>query len=172
MSNLPPSRIEVQTGQVQTRRPASELLVQAISGTANHYLERSREPYKFNVNGIYSGQINALGVDGLYVFDFDITITNVVLFSNVPGAGAITELDLKVGTSGGAYTSIFSTTPKAAPAHGLYAYVGVGGTETGLTAPVLSTTDIDAGQAIRFDIISSMTGNPRDCGLLMYYFKR
>lgn len=42
-------------------------------------------------------------------------------------------------------------------------------TQVGVTKPVLSTVNINAGQAIRFDLIQSMVGSPSDARIRIFY---
>lgn len=130
---------------------------------------------QFFLNGKY-GLIagSQLGADGLAVFEFDCEIFNVWVFNLVAGTSGTTELDLKIATSpGGSFTSIFTTTPKITSAAAANSWIGVGGSVTGCTAPVLTgaAATITAGTAIRLDKIQAMS-DAQNCGVLVHYRPR
>jgi hypothetical protein len=134
------------------------------------YLERT-----FTINGSYKNTTGKTGVDGLLVFQWDAEIFNVVIANITAGTGGTTELDLKYTTvAGGTWSSIFTTTPKITSVAGNYAYIGVAGTLSGATAPVPIVTpfNVATGGALRLDIISTMTGAPKDAEVIVYYRPR
>jgi hypothetical protein len=108
-------------------------------------------------------------------FEYNAEIINVWAYRVVAGSAGTTEMDIKRATaSGGAFTSIFSTTPKFTSAAAAYSFVDADGTQAagaGVTAPVLSTTNVDAGDALRFDLVSAETA-AENCGIVVHYRPR
>lgn len=161
----------------QFRSAVSEELIQRLAGISNFISLYQHSEKQFFINGSYSTATTpVLGVDGLAVFEFDAEIIDVWMFNTTAGSGGTTELDLKVATtSGGAFTSIFSTTPKITSAAGNNAWVGAPGgayvAPTGTTAPVISTVNVDAHSAIRLDLLQTQTGG-QNCGLIVHYRPR
>lgn len=173
MADVPPLRRNIQTEESRFRFAVSESIIQKAAGSINFINDRQVLKRDLFLNGPYSIVATPqLGVDGLIVFEFDIKIINVFIFSLVPGASGTTELDLKRATSpGGAFSSIFSTTPKVSSTAAANIWAGAGDVVAGVTAPILSTTDLDADDAVRLDLISAMSGG-QNAGLIMIYRPR
>jgi hypothetical protein len=186
-----PSRTLVYTPGAQFRSAVSEELIQRLAGMENFISLFQHSEKQYFLNGDYSKvSLPQTAADGLAVFEFDATIIDVWMFNIVAGSTGTTELDVKISTtSGGAFTSIFSTTPKITSAAGNNAWVGnpsvwttgspvQDGTytvPTGCTRPVLTgggqTLDVNKYSAIRLDLISAQTGG-QNCGLLIHYRPR
>ena len=186
-----PTRTLVYTPGAQFRSAVSEDLIQRIAGLQNFISLYQHSEKQFFLNGDYSRvAIPQTGADGLTVFEFDATIIDVWMFNLVAGSAGTTELDIKMATtSGGAFSSIFSTTPKITSAAGNNAWVGnpsvwtTGSAvqdatytvPTGCTRPVLSgggqTLNVDKYSALRLDILQAQT-NGQNCGLLVHYIPR
>ncbi len=161
----------VQAANVTTDNVTTQIQANLIS-VKNGYIT-----YEFKLNGVYSGLTTpALGIDGLCFFNFNATIVNVWCYITAAGASGSTEIDLKVATApGAAFNSILSTPAEFDSTAGAYAYVdanGVVAPGTGVTAPVLSTTSINAGSAMRFDLLSIMAGTPEDVGVIIQFKQR
>lgn len=110
-------------------------------------------------------------IDSIFIAAANINITSVWIYSGTAGSSGTTEFDLKVGTSGGSYTSILSTTGKitSTAASGVYTDSGtVISAQTGVTKPVINTSAILAGQSIRFDLISGMASG-YDARIRIFY---
>ena len=117
----------------------------------------------FELNSIYGNlAFPANTLDGVFIAPYALTITSVWIYSGTAGSAGTTEYDLKVATtSGGSYTSILTTTGKitSAAAAGVWTDSNaIIGAQTGVTKPVVATTSIAAGSAIRFDLLQGMTG--------------
>lgn len=131
--------------------------------------------YEFKLNGKYATlAMPANNIDGLCFFNFAATIVNAWAYIGTPGSGGTTTMDLKITTApGGSFASIFSTLPSFTSAAVADAYVdahSVVAPGTGVTAPVLSTTNIAAGSAMRFDITSVQSGAAaQDCGIVIQF---
>lgn len=178
MSDLSPTRALLQIEETRFRFAVSESFAQKLGGAVNHILLRQYDTKAFFANGPYNVTgVNETAVDGLYTFPVDIEVFEVMMFNIVAGSGGSTSLDVKRATAtGSSFTTIFSTAPAIATTadHTDAAYIRTGGTGTGLTAPVLTTTpfNIDAGHAIRLDFLSKQTGSPQNCGLVLYFRPR
>lgn len=202
--------------------------------------------HNWELNGPYwalTAPVNDL--DAIFFAPYNITITQVWIYTNIKGASGTTEFDLKARAPGGAWASILSTTGKVTVAstaitsltssgttatatlanHGFstgdtavisgatqpnyngsfavtvlsssqFTYTMVGsavspatgspvvntpatgtytdsgsiiGARIGVTKPVLSTTAISAGTAIRFDLLQLMASPAEDARIRIYY---
>lgn len=170
MANLPSDRLYVQTESVQTRAPVSENLMQTIGASTNWALDNAYKVIDFRMNGKYANFAGTLGFDGILPLLKDIEILQLYFYSKTAGSGGVTEVDIKFAAApGGTYNSIFSTTPKAFPGHAAYSYIGIGQTLSGFTAPVLALNFFNANGAFRFDVLQTMTGDPENIGVVIYY---
>jgi len=175
---ITPARNSIYIEGSQFRSAVSEDLVQRLGSSINFINAYQHSEKQFFINGPYGrvATVPVTAVDGLAVFEFNATIIDVWMFNITAGSAGTTELDLKIATtSGGAFTSIFTTTPKITSAAGNNAWVGApGGAYTppsGTTAPVLGTVNINAYTAIRLDLLQAQTGG-QNCGLIVHYRPR
>lgn len=161
--------------EIKYRAAVSESTFTKIGAMINFLGRKTHEKKDFFLNGPYAIGAGDNGLDGLCIFEFDAEIFAVYMFNHVAGSSGTTELDVKKQTtSGGAYSTIFSTTPKITSAAGNYARVGTGETVSGCTAPVLTSTplNVSAGEALRLDLISAQGGSPQNCGIIIHYRPR
>lgn len=174
MTDLTAERKMIQQEETIFRYGISESFAQKLGASVNFINERQHSEKQFFANGTFSRVADPkLGVDGLTIFEFDAEIIGVWAFQLTAGSGGTTELDIKKATTpGGAFSSIFSTTPKFTSSAGNNAWIGLGDSLSGATAPVLSSANVNAGDAIRFDIVTSQTGSPSNCGILIHYRPR
>lgn len=123
----------------------------------------------FRLNGVYSSLTTPYtGVDGLYIIPVKATIVNVFVYSLTQGSSGTTQVDVKLKPyNSGSFTSIFSTLPSVSSTAAANTWLGIGDTQTGCVAPVLSTTAVTAKSALRFDIQSTMGGSPANFGVLI-----
>lgn len=164
----------IDTNETKYRAAVSEATAQKMGKMMNFIGHRSHEIKEFFINGRYGGASAQNGLDGLAIFQFDAEIFNIYIFGNVQGSGGTTELDIKHASDpGGAFTSIFSTTPKITSSASNFSWIGIGDTVSGCTAPVLTSSpdsyEVSAGDAIRIDLISAQTGNAENCGIIVHY---
>lgn len=165
MSDIPSARNFLQIESARFRSAVSENLLQTMGGLANFLGKKTYQEKQYFINGPYSiSPAPDFYVDGVCIFEFDSEIIDIWVFQSVPGTGGITEIDLKMATtSGGAFTSIFSTTPKLDSTSGSGVWMdsaGIVPPGTGMQQPILATTSIPAGAAIRIDLLQKMTGVP------------
>jgi hypothetical protein len=161
----------------QFRAAVSEELIQRMAAVSNFISLYQHSEKQFFINGPYSIVTPPqTALDGLAVFEFNAEIIDVWAFNLVAGSSGTTEIDVKIATTpGGAFTSIFSTTPKITSAAGNNVWVGApGGAYTppsGTTAPVLSTVNVNAYSAIRVDILQAQPGG-QNAGVILHYRPR
>lgn len=174
MTDISPARSNIQIEEVRYRAAVSEGTFTRIGSSINHINTFQYDTKSFFLNGDYAISVaigSTIGVDGLYVIPFNCEVFQVAMFNLVAGSSGTTTLDVKRATaSGGAFTTIFSTTPKIQSTAGNNAYIRTGGAGVGLTAPILTTTpfQLSAGHALRLDIIGVQGGTPQNCGLILY----
>lgn len=134
------------------------------------------EEIGFELNGNYGSlTLPSNQLDGLRFFNYNATILNAWAWIKTAGSSGTTTLDIKIATApGGSFATIFSTLPSFASTAGASAYADANGVVTpgtGVTAPVLSTTTINAGTAMRMDLTAHMV-NPDSCGITIIYKTR
>lgn len=172
MVDYPPDRNPMQSNQLVSRRPVSESLVQRLSGNVNLLIDQGYHPVMFKANGPYRAASLLNRVDGFYRWRFRAMIINVTLFNGDVGTSGTTEIDiLRFTAPGGVGTSIFSTKPSCSSGAGQNAWIGVGETQAGMVAPVLTSLPliVDAGDVLQLKLLSVMLGNPRDLQVQIDY---
>lgn len=130
--------------------------------------------HAWELNGNYSALTTypLTNVDSIFLAPANIIITSVWIYNGSAGSSGTTEFDLKVGSSGGAFTSILSTTGKITSAATSNVWTDSGsviGAQTGVIKPVISTAAISAGQGLRFDLIQAMTSTATDARIRIFY---
>ena len=172
-----PARKLIYQLSAQFRSAVSEELIQRIGAVTNFISLYQHSEKQFFINGPYSIiSPPQTALDGLALFEYNAEIIDVWAFNLVAGSSGTTEIDVKIATtSGGAFTSIFSTTPKITSAAGNNVWVGAPGGSyappSGTTAPVLSTVNVNAYSAIRVDLLQAQTGG-QNCGIVIHYRPR
>ena len=136
-------------------------------------IANSAREHAWELNGKYGSLTYPLNnIDAIFFAPYNITIQSVWIYSGTAGASGTTEFDLKVASSGGSFTSILNTTGKitSAAASGVWTDSGtIIGAQTGVTKPIIQTSAITAGQAIRWDLIQGMTGVAQDVRIRIFY---
>lgn len=131
-----------------------------------------KKTFDMKLNGAYGGTAAYTGIDGLWIAPSNCQITNVFLYQEIGGTAGTTDLDLKIKPfASGSFTSIFSTTPKVDSTASDDEWCGVGDSNTGFTAPILTSLPFAVAEksAIRMDLIGSQTGSAAGVGLLIVY---
>lgn len=173
MADISALRRNIQIEETRFRYAVSESMAQKLGGSINFINTRQHSEKQFFINGPYNILGAQTAVDGLTFFQYDAEIIDVWMFVEYNGSSGTTELDLKRATSsGGSFSSIFSTTPKITSAAGNFAYVHAGISVSGTTAPVLSLIHVNAGDAIRCDLLQVPGGSPQGCGIIIHYRPR
>lgn len=162
--------------EVKYRAAVSESTWYKIGGTLNFLLNKNHQEKSFYLNGAYSGWTTPRTfADGLSVFAYDAEIFAITMYNLNAGSSGTTEIDLKLKPQlSGAFTSIFTTTPKITYQAG-QAWVSTGDTINYCTAPVLtsgaSPLQVNKGDGICIDLISSQVG-ASNCGLIVHFRPR
>lgn len=162
--------------EVKYKSAVSESTWYKIGGAINFILNRNHQEKQFFANGVYSIMGNGqTGVDGLVFFEFDAEIFGVWVFNMKQGVSGTTEIDVKKRPiSGGAWTSIFSVTPKFIYGCGNEAMTGIGIADTTyIKAPVLTSpvVNVNRGDCLRLDLTQVMA-QAENCGILIHYRPR
>ena len=175
MALVPDLKKYIDLLEIKYKSAVAESTFTKIAGMVNFIGHRTHEKKDFFVNGTYRAFLGQNGVDGITIFQFDAEIFAVYMFNTVAGSGGTTELDIKKQTaSGGAYSTIFTTTPKIDASAGNSVRIGTGETGSGMVAPVLISTpfNVSAGEALRVDVLQAQTGDPQNCGIILHYRPR
>lgn len=129
--------------------------------------------HSWELNGPYPGLTYPLtNIDAIFFAPFNLTILSVWIYNGTAGASGTTEFDLKVASSGGSFTSILSTTGKITSAAAANIWTDSGsiiGSQTGVTKPIITTTSMTAGQALRWDLIQGMASPATDARIRIFY---
>jgi hypothetical protein len=180
MSDITEERLNLQIEETIYQSSISESLLTRVGASINFINKRQYDTKAFHINGPYSVAISfnqGQGVDGAHFILFDCEIIGVMAYNLKAGTSGVTTLDIRRFTgsntpSGG--TSIFSTKPSFNITAQNNSYVGYRQTDStilenpaGTVLPVLSTTQLNAGDLITANIDSAMAGG-ENCGIALY----
>lgn len=149
---------EIQSAQIETGDPVTNELMSKIKNSFDNHEDRisdleagasARDPLAFYVKGNYAsfGAVTGAAYRRLFA---NITLTAGRIFVVDAGASGTLEIDIQYKRGAAAFASIFSTRPSAVYTDGDY-FISTNG--------VLSVTDLQAGDILRLDIVTSQTGN-------------
>ena len=179
MADISPARIIIQQEEAKYRAAVSEALMSRVGAVTNFISMRQYDSRGFFLNGPYSIVGTQTGVDGTWVVLYDVTLIGCAMFNLVAGSSGTTTLDVRRWTAtntGG--SSIFSQKPSLASSTGNYAYVARNfdsGTNieypAGATLPLLSVSDLDAGDMLTLNKDATQVGG-QNCGLILFYRPR
>ena len=181
MADLPEQRLNLQVEETRYNAAVSEAFSQRAGKAINFINKRQYQAKTFQVNGVYGGVgVPYQGIDGAWAMFNNSEIVGLCMYNLGFGAIGTTTFDLvRITQSGGAETSIFTTTPKISSAAGNNAYLfydflnGVAlENPIGVTQPVLTSTSLDAGDLIRCDLVQAQAYPALTCGLILYYRPR
>jgi hypothetical protein len=170
MSDISPVRKNIQVEETRFRAAVSEAFSQKVGSSVNFINTYQKYDKAWFINGKYNLLLIPFdAIDGIFVLPDNALITNAMMFVRQAGSGGSTQLDIKYATApGGAWTSIFSTPPAITNSAGNYAWCYTGSAFANTTAPVLDVTELEAGWALRCDILAAQTGDARGAGLTLY----
>ena len=175
MSNITPERILIQQEETKFRAAVSESTLSRVGATSNFINLYQLDTIDFKVNGPYNVSVLPnIQFDGLVSFPFKFEVLYAAIYTGPTTASSgTTELDIKWKPyASGAYASIYSTTPKFNATAAASDLVYNGSSKTGFTVPVLSKTQFDAWDLLRFDILQGVVGNQEGCGLKLFWRPR
>jgi hypothetical protein len=179
MTDITDFRANVQVEETKYKATVSETTLQKMGAATNFVNNRQYDLHSFNLNGAYQLGVGSTGVDGLYPLVINMELVAVTVYSIDAGVSGTTTFDIHwLNSSGVDQGSIFSTKPSISSAAPNNAY-GIKGliTEipdfggTGITLPVLSKTQFDQGNALRFDIDAAMS-SAQNAGLTFHFRPR
>lgn len=162
MADILDERFIIQQEQTQPQAALSEDTMSKIGASVNFILHRLMATKRLVLNGSYnSAPVPNVLIDGVFTYPYAFSLIDVVLSSGLNnGTSGTLELDIKWRAQNtGAWTSIFTTTPKFdAATVGTATSNGIGQSASGHTAAVLAKTNFDAYDQIRFEILQVPTG--------------
>lgn len=167
MTDVTEKRNIIQEEEVKFNSSVSEATLFRVGATANFISKKQYDTHAFHLNGVYSAFLNVLGADGIFPCLFNLEIIGITIYNRVAGTSGTTEFDLKwYNAPGSAQGSLFSTKPSFDSSSGSNAYLiydalntnTIAAPGSGSVSPVLSKTNFDAGDAIFFELTSSMSG--------------
>lgn len=170
MTAIIPERILIQQEETSFRAAGSESTLSRVGATTNFINQYQANMREFMINGPYGAySMPQICVDGIIKFPFPWEIVDCYIYSgdSTSGVGAEkTILDLKWKPfNSGSYASIFSIQPAFTWTASPYETCGIGQSKTGfIDPPVLSKTQFDAHDQIRFDILQALSGGV-GCGI-------
>lgn len=178
MPKINPQRIDIYQEDVRFKASVSEFVGTKIGGAINFINERQIYDKQFFINGPYTLLgFPQLAIDGGIGFLFDAEIVGILFFNIVKGTSGTTQFDIRRFTgpntpSGG--SSIFSVKPALSHtqpnnAYAIKNFLTNTDIVTGpwATMPVLSITQLNAGDFLVFDLLSGQSG-AENCGIVLY----
>lgn len=176
MSFISPTRANVTKEETQFRAAVSESTMQKIGSSINFINTYQEEHKSWYLNGSYGTlTVPFAAIDGIFVLDRNVELVSCSMFVRLAGTLGGTQLDIKYATApGGTWTSIFSTLPAISYLAGNYAWCNTGSSFANTTAPVISPTKINlnAGWALRADLMAYQAGGPRGTGINLNFRPR
>ena len=164
MSILIEARKDIELESVSYRSSVAESTFQTMGASINFVNRRQYDSHQFNYNGLTRLFVGSEAADGVFICQFDMEVTAVSAFLRRGGSSSSIRFDIRritgPETTG---TSIFSTEPEIDSTGGNNNYfiedflnnntVAQG---TGITLPVASVTDLDAGDVLQCVIEQAM----------------
>lgn len=176
MAEISEFKENIQQEEVQYKASVSEATNTKIGGAINFINGRQYDTHSFNLNGAYILGTGSTGLDGKFIVLRNMELVAISFSNKQAGASGTTTVDIHwFNGSGSDQGTIFSTRPAIdstapADAYGIKGlasgYSDSGG--TGITLPVLSKTTFNAGDALDFQLDTSMQG-ARDFNLNIHF---
>ncbi len=176
MTAITPARNLIQVEASEFRAAVSESTLQLAGATMNLISLYQQNTKRFEINGKYGlVSLPFAAIDGIDMMLSNAIVYGVMMFVRQAGSSGTTELDIKYATTtGGSWTSMFSTTPKIQSSAGDFVWIyqdlitNTSSAVANTTAPVLSVTSLTKYYSIRADIITAQGGDARGCGIILY----
>lgn len=164
MTDVTPSKKNIQIEEIDFRSPVSEATWSKIGGSTNFINDRQHQIHSFNYNGLTRLFVDTVGADGVFPCLFDMEIVGLSVFQRRGGSSSSTIIDMDYFTApnvnGG---SIFTIKPSLTSAGGDFNYLVYNALTdtseeigTGFTAPAFSKTLFDKGDVINCIIDQAM----------------
>lgn len=167
MVDVVPARSNIQQEETRFRASVSESMFTRVAGSINLINDQQYDTHSWHLNGQIGLFPVAPGPDGIFSFLFDVEVTGFTYrIGDTTGASSSIIVDLHRLTGGDTDAgSIFSTLPEissAAASDTYTTYREIDATAlsnpTGHTLAVLSTVNLNAGDALRLDLDQRGTG--------------
>lgn len=194
MSAITPDRRALREEELQYPTAVSESGFQKFGAAVNFVNFAHFLVIPWALNGPYGDVASppVTGLGGLFGIEQDLEIINVYVSNRIGGSSGQTEIDvLYTATSGGSFTSIFSTTPviDSTASDDVYFFCYDRAFEadtppdyetfstptapTGCTLGVLTATPLalNKGSSLRFDLLDAMPG-AEELKLIIFYRPR
>ena len=165
MSNLSEARQDLELEDVAYRASVSEAVANKLGASINFINRRQYDTHSWHINGDYSTGTGSVGLDGIFVFLFDVEIVGFSYYVGNVGVSGTTTVDVHY-LSGGVTDNgtIFSTKPSVTTTAAAGSYTSYNQDSsttlhnpTGHTLAVLSKTTFLAGEAVRLDLDATMS---------------
>lgn len=174
MTDISDRKYIIQQEETKFDAAVSESVYTRVGAVTNFLANREVTQADFNLNGKYNiVPTPHIAADGFITYPFDFEIISVMFFTgDEVGSSGTTEVDLTWRPeTGGAFQSIFSTTPKITGSAAALRYVRNGGPSvSGMVNPVLSKTTFNAYDYIKLDVLQTRSGSVE--GLFVKIFVR
>ena len=166
MADISPARENILTEEADFKSPFSEAYNFKVGGSINFINNRQYDKHTWKLNLAYAQFSGKTGLDGEFAFLEDGEITGFSYFNGNTGTSGTSTMDVhRFDSSGTDLGSIWSTKPAidstAANNSATIRNERTGTTlanPTGHTLGVLSVTELDEGDYLRFDLDSAMSG--------------
>jgi len=166
MAEISAARKNIQQEEAEYRAAVSEAFATKLGGSINFINDRQYDTHSFHLNGPIGLFTVAPGLDGIFSFLFDAEITGFHYYIGDAGSASSIIVDIHRLTGGDTDAgSIFSTRPEISSAASDGSYTlrdelnsTTLSNPTGHTLAVLSTTQVNVGDALRMDLDQRGTG--------------
>lgn len=176
MSDIPAANVSnIQEEEVQFSAAVSEYFGRRAGQLLNFIKQYHVFDHTFKMNFSIGAMSGRTGIDGFFVFPYDVEIIDAVIYKESPGSSGQMQLDVLLAPFGSStFTSIFSTTPIITAAAGSNIACGTGDSVSGVTSPVLTSNPIlvTAKTKMRMDCLSMDAGFPANGGISIKYRPR
>lgn len=170
MTAIAPRKYTIQTEETTAQAATSESVFTRVGATNNFLAERELDQKDFNLNGLYNIIMINSDCDGKITYPYPFEIVTLGIYNgSINGSSGLTELDVKwKPQNSGAFSSIFTTTPKFTSAAAADSSCFVGQSVAGFTAPVLLKTTFAAYDQLRIDILQTVVGTVDYAGIKIF----
>lgn len=174
MSSVTELKSDLQVEAFKSGSAASEAAVQAMAENIQFINKTFEGPREFTLNGQYWRVPGAqTGVDGGRPCFTNLEIVGLCMWNLVAGSSGTIEFDIIRHFVGGGSASIFTTKPAIPYTAGndsriIYDFVNLATlfSSAGITVPVLTSTDLDAGDFLTLNVTQKQSFG-EDAGLYL-----
>lgn len=180
MADVSPIKRTPQDEEFRYKAGVAEGTFYKMAQSISFINKRQFDSMVFNYNGSLDPiTVPTEAIDGFQTFPFDVEIIGVVAQQHKKGSSGTTTLDLRRATNPAStspystkFTSIFTTKPAFTTAAPEFSWIETGGTLVGTVTPVLAITELNAGDALAFDITTKQSGGANTVSLEVFFRPR